>query len=526
MMPASHLPILLSLSALLLSLLFTGSLASLAVRRVPPRFIIMPPTTQEIMPGGAVNLTCAAVGSPMPYVKWKLNSEELTPEDEMPVGRNILELNSIRESANYTCVAMSSLGIIEVTSQIIVKCFRGHNCEEKVDDCPGHKCMNGGICVDGVNTYSCQCLPEWTGQYCAEDVNECLMQPNACHNGGTCFNTIGGHTCVCVNGWTGDDCSENIDDCASAACFSGATCHDRVASFFCECPVGKTGLLCHLDDACVSNPCNEGAMCDTNPLNGRFICTCPAGFVGGACNQDIDECSFGANPCEHFGKCVNTEGSFHCQCRRGYTGPRCEIDINECRSMTCQNDDTNLDRIVPGQPTNFQVGEVSDTSIELTWKPASEKEGVISYELHYREGGQESQVKKTFGPTSSYVVKGLRANTEYYFSLAAVSNKGIGAFTSETSQRTSQASGGPSPAELSVCIKMVQDILGVDSPVLAGISSGLESEAEPVEKKTQTPSPPAAARHELVQLQREVLQLLKEKLQLEIAQIKKAKGNQ
>lgn len=148
------------------------------------------------------------------------------------------------------------------------------------------------------------------------------MQPNACHNGGTCFNTNGGHTCVCVNGWTGNDCSENIDDCATAVCFNGATCHDRVASFFCECPVGKTGmvfyrhtvlqmspfspcfgfelfwfltagLLCHLDDACVSNPCNEGAVCDTNPLNGRAICTCPAGFVGGACNQDMDECSIG-----------------------------------------------------------------------------------------------------------------------------------------------------------------------------------------------------------------------------------------
>lgn len=145
----------------------------------------------------------------------------------------------------------------------------------------------------------------------------------------------------------------------------------------------STGLLCHLDDACVSNPCNEGAVCDTNPLNGRAICTCPAGFVGGACNQDMDECSIGnldfffpyncqycgyiliaffsplavygilililvpagANPCEHFGKCVNTEGSFQCQCGRGYAGPRCEIDINECLSMPCQNDATCLDRI-------------------------------------------------------------------------------------------------------------------------------------------------------------------------------------
>lgn len=93
-----------------------------AVRRVPPRFSIMPPTTQEIMPGGSVNITCVAVGSPMPYVKWMQNSEDLTPEDEMPVGRNVLELNSVRESANYTCVAMSSLGIIEANSQIVVKC--------------------------------------------------------------------------------------------------------------------------------------------------------------------------------------------------------------------------------------------------------------------------------------------------------------------------------------------------------------------------------------------------------------------
>lgn len=105
-----------------LSLFLVAIPPPFAVRRVPPRFSIMPPTAQEIMPGGSVNITCVAVGSPMPYVKWMLNSEDLTPEDEMPVGRNVLELNAVRESANYTCVAMSSLGIIEANSQIIVKC--------------------------------------------------------------------------------------------------------------------------------------------------------------------------------------------------------------------------------------------------------------------------------------------------------------------------------------------------------------------------------------------------------------------
>lgn len=73
------------------------------------------------MPGGSVNITCVAVGSPMPYVKWMLGPEDLTPEDEMPIGRNVLELNGVRESANYTCVAMSSLGVIEAMAQVLVK---------------------------------------------------------------------------------------------------------------------------------------------------------------------------------------------------------------------------------------------------------------------------------------------------------------------------------------------------------------------------------------------------------------------
>ena len=51
-----------------------------------------------------------------------------------------------------------------------------------------------------------------------------------------------------------------------------------------------------------------------------------------------------------------------------------------------------------------------------------------------------NQIKKTFGPTSSYVVDGLRPNTEYYLALAAISNKGLGAFTNDISQKTLQAS--------------------------------------------------------------------------------------
>eukprot|EP00058_Branchiostoma_floridae_P015952 XP_002601440.1 hypothetical protein BRAFLDRAFT_281312 [Branchiostoma floridae] len=90
------------------------------VRRVPPRFSITP-TDVEVMPGGNVNVTCVAVGAPMPFVKWRKGAEDLTDEDDMPIGRNVLQLLNVRESANYTCVAMSILGVIEHNAQVMVK---------------------------------------------------------------------------------------------------------------------------------------------------------------------------------------------------------------------------------------------------------------------------------------------------------------------------------------------------------------------------------------------------------------------
>ena len=35
-----------------------------------------------------------------------------------------------------------------------------------IDDCVNHTCSNGGSCVDGVNNYSCKCMPGFTGDRC------------------------------------------------------------------------------------------------------------------------------------------------------------------------------------------------------------------------------------------------------------------------------------------------------------------------------------------------------------------------
>jgi len=74
-----------------------------------------------VLPGGAVNLTCVAIGSPMPFVRWRLGAVELTPEDNPPIGKNILQLTDVRETATYTCVATSDLGNIEYDAEVRVK---------------------------------------------------------------------------------------------------------------------------------------------------------------------------------------------------------------------------------------------------------------------------------------------------------------------------------------------------------------------------------------------------------------------
>ena len=35
-----------------------------------------------------------------------------------------------------------------------------------IDDCVNHTCANGGLCVDGVNSYSCSCSAGYTGERC------------------------------------------------------------------------------------------------------------------------------------------------------------------------------------------------------------------------------------------------------------------------------------------------------------------------------------------------------------------------
>uniref|UniRef100_A0A8B9P6V7 Neurogenic locus notch homolog protein 1 n=1 Tax=Apteryx owenii TaxID=8824 RepID=A0A8B9P6V7_APTOW len=240
------------------------------------------------------------------------------------------------------------------------------------DPCASNPCANGGQCVPFEAHYICRCTAGFHGANCKQDVNECNISPPICKNGGSCTNEVGTYQCSCKPAYTGQNCEHLYVPCNPSPCQNGGTCRQTGdTTYDCTCLPGR-GLLCHLDDACISNPCNEGSNCDTNPVNGKAICTCPSGYMGPACNQDIDVNECLSNPCQNDATCLDQIGEFQCICTRasiapplpppafpipiptpgtamprpgdatvasrsGFNGHLCQFDVDECASTPCKN---------------------------------------------------------------------------------------------------------------------------------------------------------------------------------------------
>jgi len=46
--------------------------------------------------------------------------------------------------------------------------FKGERCEININDCLDHGCLNEGVCVDGVQSYTCQCPLAYRGMFTLE----------------------------------------------------------------------------------------------------------------------------------------------------------------------------------------------------------------------------------------------------------------------------------------------------------------------------------------------------------------------
>ncbi|XP_015249153.1 PREDICTED: receptor-type tyrosine-protein phosphatase delta isoform X25 [Cyprinodon variegatus] len=380
------------------------------VRRVPPRFSI-PPTDNEIMPGGSVNITCVAVGSPMPYVKWMLGAEDLTPEDDMPIGRNVLELTDVRQSANYTCVAMSTLGVIEAVAQITVKAL---------PKAPGTPVVTERTATSITLTWDSG-NPEPVSYYIIQHKSKYSDDLYKEIDGvATTRYSVGGLSpysdyefrVVAVNNIGRGPPSESIE--AKTAEQAPSTAPRQVRGHM----MSATTAVIQWDEPEEPNGQIMGYRVYFTMDSNQHVNLWEKQIVRGTNFVTIQ----GLIP----NKTYYIKVLAYTSVGDGPLSPELQIIAKTG---------------VPSQPTDFKGEAKSETSILLSWNAPAQtglENQVTGYELIYKKKDDKEEKLITFEPTTTYLLKDLKPFTTYTFRLAARSKHGVGAYTSDISAETPQ----------------------------------------------------------------------------------------
>uniref|UniRef100_A0A3Q1FL49 Receptor-type tyrosine-protein phosphatase F n=1 Tax=Acanthochromis polyacanthus TaxID=80966 RepID=A0A3Q1FL49_9TELE len=387
------------------------------VRRVPPRFSI-PPTNHEVMPGGSVNLTCVAVGAPMPYVKWMSGEVELTREDEMPIGRNVLELTNIRQSANYTCVAISSLGMIETTAQITVKALPKPPTSLIVTETTATSVT---LTWDSGNP---EPVSYYVIQYRAKLSDNGFQEVDGV---ATTRYSIGGLSpfseyefrVMAVNNVGRGPPSGIVDTRTSEQAPSSPPLHVQARM------LSSSTMLIQWETPEEPNGQIRGYRV--------YYSSDPDAPLNAWQKHNTDDSQFTTI------SGLTTDITYSLRVL-GFTsvGDGPPSDILQIKTQ----------QGVPAQPSDFEAEAELDSRIMLSWLwPVQDP--IIGFELLYWEANNPTDKHRvTFDAAGSYAVDGLKPDTLYMFSLAARSVMGLGVFTQPIEARTAQSLPGAPPRKV------------------------------------------------------------------------------
>ncbi|XP_022047001.2 protein tyrosine phosphatase receptor type Fa isoform X8 [Acanthochromis polyacanthus] len=387
------------------------------VRRVPPRFSI-PPTNHEVMPGGSINLTCVAVGAPMPYVKWMSGEVELTREDEMPIGRNVLELTNIRQSANYTCVAISSLGMIETTAQITVKALPKPPTSLIVTETTATSVT---LTWDSGNP---EPVSYYVIQYRAKLSDNGFQEVDGV---ATTRYSIGGLSpfseyefrVMAVNNVGRGPPSGIVDTRTSEQAPSSPPLHVQARM------LSSSTMLIQWETPEEPNGQIRGYRV--------YYSSDPDAPLNAWQKHNTDDSQFTTI------SGLTTDITYSLRVL-GFTsvGDGPPSDILQIKTQ----------QGVPAQPSDFEAEAELDSRIMLSWLwPVQDP--IIGFELLYWEANNPTDKHRvTFDAAGSYAVDGLKPDTLYMFSLAARSVMGLGVFTQPIEARTAQSLPGAPPRKV------------------------------------------------------------------------------
>ncbi|XP_033112587.1 tyrosine-protein phosphatase Lar-like isoform X3 [Anneissia japonica] len=413
-------------------------------RQNPPRFSIYP-EDQEIAPGQDVELTCVAVGAPMPMVHWMKDNVDINDETQ---GRNVLMLKDVRVSSNYTCRASSSLGVIYAVARVTVRA------PPKAPSAPVANLPAPAESVtlnwtpssqEAVSSYVLLYkLVSSTGPY--SEITDITGTTTTVENllPFTSYefmikgvNTIGiGEASPPVTVKTGELAPGSPPIRVKVSLISSSSI--LVQWDAPEVPNGRiTGYKIYY----TAKPSSDLSVWETSTVD------------------DIQLTSISQlTPL----KLYSVKVAARTEIGYGPTSPVMKIKVQQG---------------IPSQPMNFEATSISESKIQLTWEePTDYTQGsriVINYEIFYNSTSRGEEHTTISPGQGQYILSNLSPYTVYNIRLAARSDTGLGPSTRVVSVRTQQAVPGEPPRDVQALAVSATEIRVTWNPPSASLQNGV-----------------------------------------------------
>ena len=240
-------------------------------------------------------------------------------------------------------------------------------------------CQHNSSCIDGINSYRCECPVGFNGLHCENDIDECLSSPCSY---GQCWQNSDPKSFIRrverLSSATADSLlqerrrelpkteNNNNNTLLDVSLEYKLNYEHGMDGYWCECLPGYTGLNCETKiNECEHEPCGPNGKC--LDLINEFKCDCYPGYTGATCKENINEC-ITISPCTHQSKCIdlkpnytksnvrsvdfslpnrqidNSTWGYYCDCNElnmqlfkmnqnkhfMYTGMNCSVELNAC----------------------------------------------------------------------------------------------------------------------------------------------------------------------------------------------------
>ena len=184
----------------------------------------------------------------------------------------------------------------------------------EIDECASVLCQNGATCVNGINLYTCNCVPGYTGILCQISKPRCVVSSIFC---GPTSITEGESRIFFQLNWIKK---------RNHYIFTPNTCCKVFSS------IQVSTLVWNSNEFEIQGGCdsisNQGSYFDNSNGFRRNWHHCEhirqLSFIW----TDINECA--SNPCQNLGTCTDGINMFTCNCIQGFTGVACQTseDVN------------------------------------------------------------------------------------------------------------------------------------------------------------------------------------------------------